>query len=198
MAEHSPSPADAYPVRGHRLRLFIPLARGICTPAENATRQIAFMRRRRDEHINDPAYAYYVDAIGPDAASVRRAWMIHTDVFQRFVDLDDRALVKIVAGQRDGICGSTAVGAHCTLRTSMRWGDDLATRDVTHMQVFADAAQALGYELSHISEHVVFDDAPPADLPALLTTRGIAGAVLASPIFSQQLAAAIESSTQLP
>ncbi len=141
-------------IRGHHMDAFISLTRSNNFPAELAegtrklfekTREEANAlesRKKRDIERAHVYLRYAIDVIGRTRAQADAYQESLHKTFEEFIKLPDDYLIKLVAGQRDEICGGCFKGRHCDFKDQSPYtgNKDSKVYDEAYLVVFEDIA----------------------------------------------------------
>lgn len=179
--------AEPFRIRGHHLWAFAAIATGEKTPRAAARAQRQYYERNRMSRQHDPRWfasdlEYYRDVIGDTFWDARQQQRAERRVYARFMKLPEEHPLEVTNFVPDAICGTCVIGKHCTEKTS-RLTSKPGTTDARGIAKFEQVAERLGLgdELTRVAETVTFSDAPSEVVECVLTTCGVARAVLACP-----------------
>ncbi len=95
-----------FEVRGHHLRQLLPIACGNLSPSA-----VAVSIGTIGDTESDRAYTF--DVLGPMYEDKSNAQLGFAEYLWEFYGLPLNSPVKLMVGEKDGICKSCAIGAHC-------------------------------------------------------------------------------------
>lgn len=154
---------QAFIVRGHHTtRIFNILAMGMT---------VEDVLEMTVSHSGKEGSPYYKDVYGSGAADFDRTAFAFKGFFRDFLELPDDARVRIASGERDGICNSCVVGAHCTL---------VPAAEVPFVRAVGKMARELGAEDDIVESEVTITSkrGRKKRAPAIEISAGTARAIL--------------------
>ncbi|HVF69438.1 MAG TPA: hypothetical protein VNA13_02610 [Xanthomonadales bacterium] len=116
---------------------------------------------------------YFTDVLGSTPVHVARFEASLTEFFTTFDKLPDDYPVKLVAGQKDGVCSGCAIGKHCSEKINLL-GDQLFLADFDAVSEALGLADQVTFEL----EYVDTSDSGRVKTLSAFTTAGVTRSVL--------------------
>ncbi len=102
---------EPFVIRGHHATNYWRLLHKGYTPGFISGKLVEAAKTYSTPEVED----YFADVFGTTEDEITASVARHKAVFQRFLDLSAEAPVHFVVDQKDNICNSCAVGAHCLL-----------------------------------------------------------------------------------
>lgn len=162
---------NPFVIRGHHLNRIMDLFHMSAPSAANQL--VSSLSKSKDPYLSA---SYVYDVIGRTDEEHEQYEKQVSSVFSEFVNLTRTAPdhpVKLVVGQKDGICKSCIGGDHCTLANDYYGNAQFdMERDTSFLDTFEIIASSLGDEVGIQEETVTYGDNREYKVKSLTTTVG--------------------------
>lgn len=157
-------------IRAHHTRVLHSVLRGTSVDDQIELTYLSANQRKRFPNSKHVTHSYFTDVYGENNASHKQVKSAESNFYSEFLELEPGEQVKLVIGQKDGICDSCAIGAHCELPSArprlFRGGDDLSM-----LRAFTRTARTLKLsdELAQTTDVLSYANGSTQEVPAIVT-----------------------------